>query len=80
MSATPSAMAHDPKRPILLRQRNQLAVRPGARRPPGIGQQHQRQQARHLAVVRQQVVHRAGQPDRLVRQSLRCRSGPMLLV
>jgi hypothetical protein len=33
-----------------------------------VGQQHQRQQARHLVLVRQQSVQVAGQADRLDRQ------------
>ena len=69
MSATPSAMAsRSHRRSILFRERDQLAVRPGARRAPGIGQQHQRQQSGDLAVVREEVVHRPGEPDRLVRE------------
>ena len=37
-----------PQRSILFRERDQLAVRPGPRRAPGIGQQHQRQQSGDL--------------------------------
>jgi len=39
-----------------------------ARRPARVDQQHQREQAGHLAVVRQQVVDGAGEPDRLARE------------
>ena len=38
-----------PERAILLVERDQLAVRPGARRAPGVGQQHQRKQPGDLA-------------------------------
>ena len=57
-----------PERPVLLRQRDQLAVRVGARGPPRVDQQHQREQAHHLAVVGKQPPHHPRQPDRLVRQ------------
>jgi hypothetical protein len=40
-------------------------VRPCPRRPAGIGEQHEGEQARHLAVVGQQAVDQAGQPNRL---------------
>ena len=54
-----------PARPVLSLQRDQLAAGAGAGRPPGIGQQHQREQAGDLAVVGQQAVQHAGEPDRL---------------
>ena len=57
-----------PLLPVLLGQRYQGPVRQRAGRPPRVGQQHQRQQARHLAVVRQQPVQPAGKPDGLLRQ------------
>ncbi len=57
-----------PQGAILLRERDQIAVRPGPRRPPGIGQQHQRQQSRDLPVVRKEVVNSPGQPNRLIRE------------
>ena len=38
--------------PILFRQGNELSVRAGARRAPGMRQQHERQQAYDLAVAR----------------------------
>ena len=63
-----------PERAILLVERDQLAVRSGPRRAAGIGQQHQRQQSGDLAVVRQQAVDGARQPDRLVRQ-IGCAAG-----
>ena len=53
---------------VLFGERDQGAVRTGSRRTPGVGQQHQREQPRHLAVVGQQVVHLPGQADRLARQ------------
>ena len=69
MRATPSAMSSGvPAAPVLLGHGDQLAVGPGPRRPAGVGEQHQRQQPRHLAVVGQQPVDHAGQPDRLGRQ------------
>jgi hypothetical protein len=52
-------------RAVLLGQRNQRAVRPGARRKPRLGQQHQREQPGDLAVARQQAVHGPGEPDGL---------------
>ena len=55
-----------PERPVLLVERDELAVRPGARRPAGVGEQHEREQAGDLAVVGQQPVQRARQPDRFV--------------
>ena len=54
-----------PARPVLLGQRHERAVRPGARRPPGVGEQHEREQAGDLAVAGQPGVQLAGQPDRL---------------
>ena len=69
ISATPSAMCVGvPAAPVLLGHRDQRAVRPGPGRPAGVGEQHQGQQPGHLAVVGQQPVDQAGQPDRLGRQ------------
>ena len=68
-SATPSAIARrSHSAPVLLVERDQLARRPGPRRAPRVGQQHQRQQPRDLAVVRQERVDGARQADRLARQ------------
>jgi hypothetical protein len=50
---------------VLLVQRHQVAGRRRARLPAGVGQQHQREQPGHLAVVRQLRVHHPGEPDRL---------------
>ena len=41
-----------PAGPVLLGQRDQLAAGAGAGRPAGVGEQHQREQAGHLGVVR----------------------------
>ena len=57
-----------PEVPILFRERDQLAVRPGAGRAAGIGQQHQRQQPSDLAIGREEPMHGPRQPDGLVRQ------------
>ena len=57
-----------PLGPVLLGQRHQRPVRLGAGGPPRVGQQHQRQQAGHLAVLGQQPAQPAGEPDRLPRQ------------
>ena len=48
-----------PQRSILLRERDQLAVRPGPRGAPRIGEQHQREQPGDLAHLRQQRCARA---------------------
>ena len=57
-----------PARAVLLGERDaarrRRPVRAGA---AGVGQQHQREQPGDLAVVGQQPVQLAGQPDRLVR-------------
>ena len=57
-----------PQRAILLVERNQLAVSAGSRAAAGVGQQHQRQQPGDLAVGRQQMMDRPGEPNRFVRQ------------
>jgi hypothetical protein len=52
--------------------------------PPGVGEQHQREQPRNLAVAGQQLVDRARQPDRLAAQldplQLRARARGVALV
>ena len=65
-----------PERPILLGQRHEGAVAADARRPSGVAEQHQRQQAGHLAGVGQMAVQLAGQPDGLVRQGHVVQPGP----
>jgi hypothetical protein len=57
-----------PARPVLLGQRYQVTIGPGAGRPARIGEQHQREQPGDLAVIRPDVPHRPGQPDRLAGQ------------
>jgi hypothetical protein len=66
-----------PAAAVLLRHGDQRAVRPGARRPARVGEQHQREEPGHLAVLREQAVHDPGQPDRLGRQlgALQVRAG-----
>ena len=69
MSAIPSEMARPiPQGSILFRERDQLAVGPGPRRTPGIGQQHQRKQSRDFPIVGQEAANRAGEPDRFIRE------------
>ncbi len=55
-----------PERPILRRERHELAARPGPGRAACVGEEHQGEQARGLAVVGQCGVELARQPDRLV--------------
>jgi hypothetical protein len=58
-SRTPSAIAGRFHRArVLFGQRDQLAVRAGAGRAPGVVQQHQREQPGDLAVLGQHRVHR----------------------
>ena len=52
---------------------------PSAGGPPRVGQQHQRQQAGHLAVLRQQPVQPAGEPDRLPDSAGPVSSSPSLV-
>src|SRR5215218_918068 len=77
-SATPSSMdarSHSPR--SCSASGTSVPSGPRARRPPRVGQQHQREQARDLAVVGQQRVDRAGEADRLPRQlrALELRAG-----
>ena len=53
-----------PQTPVLFGERDQLAAGSGSRRAARIGQQHERQQSRDFAIVRQQVVNRPRQADR----------------
>ena len=50
---------------VLLVERDQLAARRDPGGAAGLGEEHQRQQPGHLAVVRQQGADQAGEPDRL---------------
>ena len=69
MSATPSAIeAAVPEGAVLLGQRDELAVGAGAGGPPGVGEQHEREQTGHLGIVGQRRVHAAGEADGLARQ------------
>ena len=56
-----------PQPTILLRERDRLAVgrRPGG--TPGIEEQHEREQAGNLRLVRELVLDHGGEADRLVR-------------
>jgi hypothetical protein len=51
-----------PQRPVLLDEGDELAGGSGAGRPPRVGEQHQRQQPGHLAVLGEQRAHDASQP------------------
>ena len=53
---------------ILLRHRDQPAIGLGTRRPACVGEQHQREQPRHLGIVGQQSMDDAGKPDGLGRE------------
>jgi hypothetical protein len=55
-----------PERPVLLGERDELPVGRRSRRAPRVDQQHQREEARDLAVVGQQPVRNPRHPDRLV--------------
>jgi hypothetical protein len=57
-----------PEAAVLVRQRDQLAAGAGARRSPCVCQEHQREQARDLAVVGEQPVDDASEPDRFAGQ------------
>ena len=50
---------------VLLAEGDELAVRRDAGRATGLGEQHQRQQAGHLAVLGEQRADQTRQPDRL---------------
>jgi hypothetical protein len=74
-----------PRAADLLVQGDELPRRRDARRPPGLGEQHEGQQPGHLAasgrfraVVVDQLAHQAGQPDRLAGEvrTDRVRPGP----
>jgi hypothetical protein len=52
MSATPSAIAPDPTQvSILLVERDELSLRPSSRRAPRVGEEHEREESRDLAVI-----------------------------
>ncbi len=57
-----------PPAALLLGQRDQFPAGAGPGRPPGVGEQHQRQQPGDLWVGRQAGVQPPGQPDGLARQ------------
>ena len=57
-----------PERAILLVERNQLAVRAGARGAARVGEQHQREQARDFPSSGSERVHSAREANRFVRQ------------
>ncbi len=54
-----------PARPVLGLEQDELAAGPDPRRAPGVVQEHEREQARRLRLVRQQHVHHAREADRL---------------
>ena len=57
-----------PKGTILFVQWNQFSIGFCSCRSARIGQQHQREQSRHLSVLRKQSVQTPRQPDRFPRQ------------
>jgi len=65
-----------PAPPVLLGQRDQLPGRARAGGPPGVGEQHQREQPGDLAVAGQQPADDPGKPDRLGRQVRAEQPGP----
>ena len=68
-SAIPSAICClIPERPVLLRQRDQLAFGACSRQTASIGQQHEREQSSHLRVVRLQIVDDPRQAHCLMRE------------
>jgi hypothetical protein len=69
-------VARVPPPAVLFGERNQGAVRCAAGRPSGLGQQHQRQQSGHLAVVGSDREDWPGQPDRLPGQLTAGQIGP----
>ena len=70
-----------PSAAVLVGQRDELAVGGGARGAARVGEQHQREEARHLAVVGKNVVDRAREADRFARQVGACAaSGPDVVV
>ena len=61
-------LARVPQRPVLVLEQDEIAVRAQAGIAARVVQQHQRQQARHLGLVRHQRRQDAAEPDRLVAQ------------
>jgi hypothetical protein len=57
-----------PPAAVLVGERDQRAVGARARGAPRVGQEHEGEQSRDLAVVGQQGVHRARESDRLARE------------
>ena len=68
-----------PEGAVLVAERNQLAIGPGAGQATGVGEQHQGEQPRHLGVLGQGgpviLARRMASPDR----SVLARPGPLLL-
>ena len=76
-SAAPSAIASPrPQRAVLLGQRDQRAVGAGPGRAARVGEQHQREQPRDLAVVGEQGEHGPREADRLAREVGALEVGP----
>ena len=65
-----------PQRPVLLGERDQRAAGAGPRRAPGVGEQHEREQAGDLVVAGREPVQQPGQPDRLVGELGALQIGP----
>jgi hypothetical protein len=65
-----------PEGAILLRQRDENAAGAGARRPPGVGEEHEREQTGDLTIVRQEAVDRSGEADSFGRQVVTVEIGP----
>ena len=57
-----------PERSILLVERDDLAVRSRSRGAPRVGEEHEREEAAHLAAVREELVRRAREADRFTRE------------
>ena len=73
-----------PGRPILIGQQHHRSVGCDARSPPGVGEQQQRQESQHFALVGHQVGEQPGQPDGfeaevLAHQRLSCGRGMALV-
>jgi hypothetical protein len=57
-----------PERTMLLVERDDLAARSRPRRAPRIREEHEREEAAHLAAVREELVRRAREADRFARE------------
>lgn len=69
-----------PQGAVLFVEADQFARRVGAGGTARVGQQHEGEQPRDLAVAGQQRPHGPGQPDRLGARSARCNWGPDVAV